>query len=229
MFPTFLVDWIAGLFLPPVAILVIIVGTIALGATAFAEAAVERASACDEAAPQLPALEKWTARLTDPAPGQCPVCSYDDLAYWHVLDQWSLRVGDECHVQPYGRHEAHRFCAEFVPYLAPPPSAPARPIPAVPEAVRVFGVFGGASLKVAGPVRPGTYEIDDGRSREVVYIVCCSPLVMPQPNVCEALLNSPLSADYTAGAELRPVAGGYQFRGWRLANGEPRSERRRFG
>lgn len=66
-------------------------------------------------------VPRWTPRLTDPAPDQCPVCGMGDLEWWREVDVFTLREGDERHVQPYGLyHAAHRFCAELVPYAAAP-------------------------------------------------------------------------------------------------------------
>jgi hypothetical protein len=73
----------------------------------------------EKALPAAVEPPRWTVRVPNPAPNQCPVCGMDDLAWWREVDVFTLREGEERHVQPYGPYQAaHRFCAELVPYVA---------------------------------------------------------------------------------------------------------------
>jgi hypothetical protein len=61
-----------------------------------------------------------TLRAPDAGPGQCPVCGMDDLDRLAADDGFMERGPDRSKVVAYGRRRAHRGCAEFVPYVAPP-------------------------------------------------------------------------------------------------------------
>lgn len=59
-------------------------------------------------------------RAPDPRPGQCPVCSLEDLDELAVHDEFAREIDPECvRVVPYGPHRAHYACAKTVPYVAP--------------------------------------------------------------------------------------------------------------
>lgn len=65
------------------------------------------------------ARELRTPRAPDAGPDQCPVCGMYGLNEIAADDAFMDR-GDRARVVPWGRRRAHRDCAEFVPYVAPP-------------------------------------------------------------------------------------------------------------
>lgn len=62
-------------------------------------------------------------RAPNPAPGQCPVCAFDDLDDLAERDRYIEAEGTpSARVTAYGPDQAHAECAAAVPY-APPPQA----------------------------------------------------------------------------------------------------------
>lgn len=142
------------------------------------------------AAVEPPAPPRWTVRVPDPAPDQCPVCGLDDLMWWREVDVFTLREGEERHVQPYGPYQgAHRFCAELVPYVAPPfaylseRSGP-----------------GFVTISARDPLPIGRYAIElaDG-SEHNIEIIRSAEL----HGGWTAILGTPLCCEAKAGAPLR--------------------------
>lgn len=145
-----------------------------------------------------PAVEapvlSWTVRVENPAPGQCPVCGFDDLPYWREADEWSLREGDERHVVEYGKHEAHRSCADLVPYVEPP-------------AGRLSDRSGAGfdTIETREALALGRYTIARGDgTKEIVEIVRGAEV---RPGTWVGVLASPLRREAKVGAELWHVDG----------------------
>lgn len=96
---------------------VAVVGTqLALYAARWRERRAARAAA-ETSAPAPPRLE---LKAPNPRPGQCPVCSLEDLDELAVHDDFAREIDPECvQVVPYGPHRAHYACAKTAPYIAP--------------------------------------------------------------------------------------------------------------
>lgn len=61
--------------------------------------------------------ELHTLKAPDADGGQCPVCSFDDLAELAAVDEELEEPGSRFRrVVPYGARRAHQECAELVPY-----------------------------------------------------------------------------------------------------------------
>lgn len=72
------------------------------------------------AAPSTPRLE---LKAPNPRPGQCPVCSLEDLDERAAGDELLGDTGTAlARVVAYGPHRAHSECAAVVPYVPPPRS-----------------------------------------------------------------------------------------------------------